>query len=254
MNIFKVFIVTIIFNSLHSLFFFLFSPIYINLSIKKKLHIRPHLCSLVRRMQSDDKDGSSCSFSTATSSPSCVESDMIERNEMVTVNKNCVNIDYASNIDSNKMKNIINNDDDNNNNNNEKENVNSILLAATALDEFDRQLNDSLTTSLAIEKNQNDIDDENLSQFNNLIHDGDNENHGNVNDDDATSSSKYSDVMCNRRCEMSSTSALSHVAHYTPTPDNNRNHRKAVRKNFSLWIGVTSCVWACLVWLMKSYA
>lgn len=211
--------------------------------------------TLVRRMQSDekDKDGSSCSsFSTATSSPSCVvESDMIERNEMVTVNKNCVNIDYANNDDSNKMKNIIRNDDSNN----EKEIVNSILLAATALDEFDRQLNDGLlSTSLAIEKNQ---DDEILSKFNNLIiHDGDNENHGNVNDDDddeATSSSKYSDVMY-RRCEMSSTSALSHVAHYTPTPDNNRNHRKAVRKNFSLWIGVTSCVWACLVWLMKNYA
>lgn len=212
--------------------------------------------TLVRRVQSDDKDkdgSSSSSFSTATSSPSCVvESDMIERNEMVTVNKNCVNIDYANN-DSNTMKNIINND----NNNNEKEIVNSILLAATALDEFDRQLNDSLITSLAIEKNQNDHDDEeNLSKFNNLIHDGDNENHGNVNNDDdeaLATSSKYSDVMY-RRCEMSSTSALSHVAHYTPTPDNNRNHRKAVRKNFSLWIGVTSCVWACLVWLMKNYA
>lgn len=41
---------------------------------------------------------------------------------------------------------------------------------------------------------------------------------------------------------------------YTVTRDNNKNHRNAVRKNFSLWIGVTSCVWGLLVLLFKNYA
>lgn len=41
---------------------------------------------------------------------------------------------------------------------------------------------------------------------------------------------------------------------YTVTRDNNKNHRNAVRKNFSLWIGVTSCVWGLLVLLLKNYS
>ena len=41
---------------------------------------------------------------------------------------------------------------------------------------------------------------------------------------------------------------------YTVTRDNNNNHRNAVRRNFSLWIGVTSCVWGLLVLLLKNYA
>lgn len=215
---------------------------------------------VVRRMQSDDeheKDGSS-SFSTATSSPSSVvESDLmkmiVDRNdEMVTVNNNCVNIDKEM-----QLKNIE--DKKNNLINNEKEIVISVAASAVALDEIDRQLNND--DSLAVEKNQKHNNDDDLLIITNLNldHDdhGDNDikNGDDDDDDDAltTSSSKYSDVVYSR-CEVSSTSALPHVAHYTPTIDNNRNHRKAVRKNFSLWIGVTSCVWACLVWLMKNYA
>lgn len=41
---------------------------------------------------------------------------------------------------------------------------------------------------------------------------------------------------------------------YTVTRDNNKNHRNAVRRNFSLWIGVTSCVWGLLVLLLKNYS
>ena len=41
---------------------------------------------------------------------------------------------------------------------------------------------------------------------------------------------------------------------YTVTRENNKNHRNAVRKNFSLWIGVTSCVWGLLVLLLKNYS
>jgi hypothetical protein len=92
------------------------------------------------------------------------------------------------------------------------------------------------------------------------------------NDDDALTSSKYSDVTS--RCELlqpstSSTATAtaqanvvdddvvvvsSSIPQYKATRDNNRNHRKAVRKNFSLWIGVTSCVWGLLLLLMKNYA
>lgn len=79
-------------------------------------------------------------------------------------------------------------------------------------------------------------------------------------DDDALTSSKYSDVTS--RCEMlqpstsSTSTARSNdvvVPHYATTRDNNRKHQKAVRKNFSLWIGVTSCVWGLLLLLMKNY-
>lgn len=229
----------------------------------------------------EEKDGSS-SFSTATSSPSSVvesELKLIERrsdDEMVTVNNNCVNIDYANINTNNKMQLRKNNndDDDNNNkhtkliNNNEKEIVNSInpttnaAAADAALDDqIPRQSNHGLSSSLAF---QNCHDDANLAIISNFKQDDDDGDKKNIiNDDDddalkATSSNYLDDVF--RRCEMSlqssssSTSALSHVAQNTPTPENNRNHRQAVRKNFSLWIGVTSCVWACLVWLMKNYA
>lgn len=77
------------------------------------------------------------------------------------------------------------------------------------------------------------------------------------NDDDTLTSSKYSDVTS--RCEPStsstpaSDSSVVMPAPYASTRDNNHNHRKAVRKNFSLWIGVTSCVWGLLLLLMKNY-
>lgn len=233
---------------------------------------------IVRSIQSDD--GSS-SFSTATSYPSSViesENMVVERNindEMVTVNKNCVNFDsnanYFNDIDLQMLlkhdENIINNihthniHEKNNNyyynyNNNEKEIVSTIVnsAAADALVELDRELNFGFSSPLiAIEKSQINRKDENL----NIIENNCNDDSKNITigDDDgalARSSSNYSDVFITRS-DMSSTSALSHVAHYTPTLDNNRNHHKAVRKNFSLWIGVTSCVWACLVWLMKNY-
>lgn len=222
---------------------------------------------IVRRDE-QNKDGSS------TSSPSfSVEMKLIEMkndNEMVTVNNNCVNIDY-NNANLNKSVDVANNssvqenmpskNDDNSNNESNvvnierKEEEKIVNSLEAALDEFHRQLCDddhALSTSLA----SND-DEEKLSKFNvdNKIDD--------LNDDDdaLATSSNYSAIVSSR-CEMSSlqqppssTSAiLPHVAHYTPTRDNNRNHRKAVRKNFSLWIGVTSCVWACLVWLMKNYA
>lgn len=72
--------------------------------------------------------------------------------------------------------------------------------------------------------------------------------------DDTLTSSKYSDVTS--RCEPSTSSTIDSVSvqlPYASTRDNNRNHRKAVRKNFSLWIGVTSCVWGLLLLLMKNY-
>lgn len=47
--------------------------------------------------------------------------------------------------------------------------------------------------------------------------------------------------------------STSNVMIYSQTSVNNRNHRKAVKKNFSLWIGVTSCVWGILLYLLKNY-
>jgi hypothetical protein len=100
-----------------------------------------------------------------------------------------------------------------------------------------------------------------MNNNNNIDNDDDNKSNSLRNDQDTlNSSSNYVDV--SSRCEIllqpsTSTSALSqHAASnlYTPTRDKNRSHRKAVRKNFSLWIGVTSCVWACLVLLLKNYS
>lgn len=208
---------------------------------------------IVRRDE-QSKDGSSF--------PSSVEMNLIEmNNEMVTVNNNCVNIDYNNanqdhdKVDDSIQMNVQSKIDDNSNNNEKnvirKEDEKIVNSLDAALDEFNRQLSDidgALSTSLAsyddaklnIDKKIDDLND----------------------DDELATSSNYSDIVSSR-CEMSSlppqpsssTSALlAHVAQYAPTRDNNRNHRKAVRKNFSLWIGVTSCVWACLVWLMKNYA
>lgn len=76
-------------------------------------------------------------------------------------------------------------------------------------------------------------------------------------DEDALTSSKYSNVTS--RCEPSTSSTpvsddnVNVSPPYVSTRDSNRNHRKAVRKNFSLWIGVTSCVWGLLLLLMKNY-
>jgi hypothetical protein len=210
---------------------------------------------IVRRDE-HSKDGSSSSSRVEMSNLIEMKND----NEMVTVNNNCVNIDYnnanhdRSNVDDSIQTNVQSKFDDSNNNDEknvirkDEKIVNSL---DAALDEFHRQLSDidgALSTSLA------SYDDAKIN-IDKKIDD--------LNDDDAlATSSNYSDIVSSR-CEMSSlppqpsssTSALlPHVAQYAPTRDNNRNHRKAVRKNFSLWIGVTSCVWACLVWLMKNYA
>lgn len=47
--------------------------------------------------------------------------------------------------------------------------------------------------------------------------------------------------------------STSNVMMYSQTSVNNTNHRKAVKKNFSFWIGVTSCVWGILLYLLKNY-
>lgn len=213
---------------------------------------------------SDDKqktDGTTSSSSS--SSKSCVvENEIINNdnnnllnNETVMVN-NCVNIDLNANIsaqsDSAKETLILVNNEIEIKQ--EQDTSNQIILDSNVkCDEIVKSLLDGLKDEIneSIDVDDSSIDDENDKNEINV-------NKNDKNDDDTFASSKYSDVSFNR-CEMStSTSSLnSHVAahnQYTPNRDNNRNHRRAVRKNFSLWIGVTSCVWACLVWLMKNYA
>ncbi len=179
-----------------------------------------------------DKDGS-------TSSEFNVEKN--NENEMVTVNNNCVNIDY-----SNANLNEINDDNNNVQSKNDK----------ASNDKKHLKLEESKSKSLESHA------DEGNSNLNKFIYD---RNVDDLNDDDddalATTSSNYLDNVSSH-CEMSSSleespsSSTSHAsaAQYKPTRDNSRNHRQAVRENFSLWIGVTSCVWACLVLLMKNYA
>jgi hypothetical protein len=159
----------------------------------------------------------------STSSTSCVVDSKVEKCAPVGVN-NCVNINNASQVDE---KFLIS----------DQSVVENECLAA----ELDT--NSTATTSDDLARK---IEEEILNNFFN---------------DDLTSS-KYSDVTS--RCEpsTSSTSAANVVddgvvvvsSHYKSTRDNNRDHRKAVRKNFSLWIGVTSCVWGLLLLLMKNLA
>jgi hypothetical protein len=213
---------------------------------------------------SDDKqktDGTTTS-SSSSSSKSCVvenennnnnnDNNLLNNNETVMVN-NCVNIDLNANIsaqtDGAKDTLILVN-------NEIKEQAtlpsnNQVVFDSIKCDETMPLLDDGLKDD-EINAKSIDVDDNTLD-----------ENDKEIDDDDAfASSSKYSDVSFNRcdmlqPCSTSTSSLNSHVAahnQYTPSRDNNRSHRRAVRKNFSLWIGVTSCVWACLVWLMKNYA
>jgi len=215
---------------------------------------------------SDDKqktDGTTSS-SSSSSSKSCVvenennnNNNLLNNNETVMVN-NCVNIDLNANIsaqsDSAKDTLILVN-------NEIKEQAtlpssNQVVFDSIKCDETMPLLDGSIDDE--INAKSIDVDDISLEENDKEI----NVNKNNDNDDDTFASSKYSDVSFNRcdmlqPCSTSTSSLNSHVAahnQYTPTRDNNRNHRRTVRKNFSLWIGVTSCVWACLVWLMKNYA
>lgn len=200
-----------------------------------------------------------------------IDDDNIKKNETVMVN-NCVNIDYlnanlvntTSTTSENSAKieeNLVANNNNNNNINddakqqpdalskivppNSSPKCDDVSIASHGSADEKIDAKDSLLEN----KNNND---ENIESSNN-------------NDNDDDTSSKYSKNVSYSRCEMlqpccsTSTNSLllPHAAahnQYTPNRDNNRNHRRAVRKNFSLWIGVTSCVWACLVWLMKNYA
>ena len=207
---------------------------------------------------SDDKqktDGTT--LSSSSSSKSCVVeneiNNLLNNNETVMVN-NCVNIDLNANIsaqsdsakDTPKLVDNEIKDQDTLPTSNQVVLDNNVKCDEPLLDGLK---NDDESKSIDVDDNSLESKDINV-------------NKNNDNDDDTFASSKYSDVSFNR-CEMlqpcsTSTSSLnSHVAaqnQYTPTRDNNRDHRRSVRKNFSLWIGVTSCVWACLVWLMKNYA
>lgn len=233
---------------------------------------------------SDDKQKTDATTSTTTtsvssSSMSCVvenENKLID-NETVMVN-NCVNIDSDS---ANESTNINTEFDDDSLN---EKSINELGLTAEKLLVIDSQHGEqnnfplpstSYASQIAFDcKNSekscgsNDITEDAkqtmIENDFNIKNDDDIKNYIVKNDDDDTlTSSKYSDV--SSRCEImlqpsSSTSALlvshshaAHYNHYTPIIKSNRNYRKAVRKNFSLWIGVTSCVWACLVWLVKKY-
>lgn len=212
---------------------------------------------------SDDKQKTDGTTLSSFSSKSCVVENEINNllnnnnNETVMVN-NCVNIDLNANISSQSdcakdtpklVDNEIKDQDT-------LPSSNQVILDSNV--KCDEPLLDGLSNDDEINAKSKSIDvDDNSLESKDI-----NVNKNNDNDDDTFASSKYSDVSFNR-CEMlqpcsTSTSSLnSHVAaqnQYTPTRDNNRDHRRSVRKNFSLWIGVTSCVWACLVWLMKNYA
>ena len=209
---------------------------------------------------SDDKqktDGTT--LSSSSSSKSCVVENEINNllnnnnNETVMVN-NCVNIDLNANISaqSDSAKDTPKLVDNEIKDQDTLPTSNQVVLDSNV--KCDEPLLDGLNKD--DESKSIDVDDNSLESKDINV------NKNNDNDDDTFASSKYSDVSFNR-CEMlqpcsTSTSSLnSHVAaqnQYTPTRDNNRDHRRSVRKNFSLWIGVTSCVWACLVWLMKNYA
>ena len=162
----------------------------------------------------------------SSSSTSCVVDSNIEKSAPVGVN-NCVNINNASQKDEP----ILISDQ-------------SCVDHAPTYECLAAEL-DADDDATTIDDLSRKIEEEILNKFFN---------------DDVTSSN-YSDVTS--RCEpsTSSTSAANVVddvvvvsSHYKSTRDNNRDHRKAVRKNFSLWIGVTSCVWGLLLLLMKNYA
>ena len=191
------------------------------------------------RTTADDKDGGS-------SSASCVVDSILENetNETVGVNK-CVNI-------SSNSYHTTSHDD------------NEFLLSdQSVIDDgpiyecVASELEQANPLAMSIYEPIYDvpkglrIDDDVLNKF--LFNDD---------DDDSLTSSKYSEVTS--RCEVlqPSTSSTSTaratedvvVSRYASTRDNNQKHQKAVRKNFSLWIGVTSCVWGLLLLLMKNYA
>ena len=192
------------------------------------------------RTTAEERDGGS-------SSTSCVVDRLIESETKETVGvNNCVN------ISSNSFE-TTSNDDDNNFLLSDRTFVDHTPIYECIAAELDEATNNDepiYDVPMGLRK----IDDEILNKF--LFNNDDDDD-----DDDALTSSKYLDVTS--RCEMlqpstSSTTnnALSNdtvVAQYASTRDNNRKHQKAVRKNFSLWIGVTSCVWGLLLLLMKNY-
>lgn len=45
----------------------------------------------------------------------------------------------------------------------------------------------------------------------------------------------------------------SNIRHNINLNNNHNNNRGALRRNFSIWVGVTSCVWGLLLYLDKSY-
>lgn len=181
------------------------------------------------RTTADDKDGGS-------SSTSCVVDRLIENetNQTVGVN-NCVNI-------SSNIYDVPSCHDDN-----------DFLLSDQSAGDRRSPIYECIAAELdtpasddaAAASGPRRVDDDILNKF--------------LFNNDALTASKYSDV--NSRCDMlqpstSSTTASNEnvaAARYASTRDNNRNHRQTVRKNFSLWIGVTSCVWGLLLLLMKNY-
>lgn len=198
------------------------------------------LCLVIVMRTTADDGGSS--------SASCVVDSFIESQaiEPVGVNK-CVNISSDS-FDSTSY------DDDNNFLLSDRSAVDHSPIyenIATELDSEARCLDEPIYDVPSSLRTVDD-DDKYLNKFFSNIGDDDD-------DDVPLTSSKYSDVTSGR-CEMldvqpsTSSAASSDAVCYAPTRDNNRKHQKAVRENFSLWIGVTSCVWGLLLLLMKNYA
>lgn len=226
------------------------------------------LVNVMRRTDDKQKTDGTSSTSSSSSKSCVVENENFinnNSNETVTVN-NCVNYDLNANNNSPKGT-----DDSANSCRIET------LARAVHQDTDVSPPSTSTTSSMLCDRYEtndiiNALTDESLtianSSVDNLNTEQDKENVKHNNDyndnDDTLTTSKYMDVSFDRceilqPCSVTSTSLqyLPHVTaqnQYTPNRDNNRNHQRAVRKNFSLWIGVTSCVWACLVWLMRNYA
>lgn len=203
----------------------------------------------------------------ASPSTSCVVDSLIENETIETVGvNNCVNI----NSDRIELELDIDANNSINNNNNDDSLITDQFRSdcLQIIDNLAAELEEVVDELPAIAASNEDSDDDDNSGPSWAANDSFNNSLFNDDDDDALTSSKYSDVTSRYDALQSSsspsTSALCnknelHVAsapatQYASTRDNNRNHQKAVRKNFSLWIGVTSCVWGLLLLLIKKYA
>lgn len=147
-----------------------------------------------------------------------------------------------------------------NENENETETEYNNNCSSTELTDFEKEILEKYMKEYQENNNEMVIEHNNNNNNNIIINDDNNNNNNNENDTislqsastSSFSSAETSDVRINSLSHQLSNNNNNNSNNFNRVNSNSHRNRD-IRRNLSVWVGVTSCVWGLLLYFVKSY-